>query len=158
MRHSLVLVLLASCASETARPAQPTPIQSVSVAPQSTTSPNDPVLLVGPQKPLEAAAPGDIERVPVKAEEPDARWKPPKEVCPNGIGEMMSVHLKIGETMELPAGARPVSALGSNPDAIEVVFDRGRKIVRLTARKYGLVFVLTARDNECIWYGVSGGY
>lgn len=139
-------------------PAQPapTPVQSVSVAPHGTGSPNEPVLLVGPRKPIDPSG-GDVERVEVKDGEPDASFKPPKDRCPNGVTEMIAVHVPLGETMELAPGAKPVSALG-NKEAVTIVYDRSRGLVRITARKYGLVFVLTERDRQCAWYGVNSGY
>jgi hypothetical protein len=146
-------LLLLGCAKP--EPAQPTPIQSVSVAPQTTGSPNEPALLLGTPAPVD---PTGVERVKVKDEQPDAAWKPPRERCPDGIVEMMSVHVPLGQTMELAPGAAPVSALGSNPDAADVTYDRGKKIVQVTARKYGLVFVTVERDGKCTLYGVSTGY
>lgn len=149
-------LLLIGCG--TAQHPQPTPVQSVSVAPQSTGSPNEPVLLVGPQpKAFEPSGGGDIERVKVTDAQLDASWKPPKDRCPEGVTEMIAVHVPIGETMELAPGAAPVSALGGN-DAVDVMFYRTRKIVRIIAKKQGLVFVLTERERKCTWYGVNSGY
>ena len=154
MRAAWTLLLVGCAKAETQSAAQPTPVQSVSVAPQSTGSPNEPVLLLGGQKPIES---GDVERVRIKDEQPDASWKPPKDRCPDGLTEMIAVHVAINESMELAPGAGPVSALGSS-EAVDVVYDRSRRIVRITAKKYGLVFVLTERDGRCTWYGVNSGY
>lgn len=153
MRWSPLLLLLGCTRPE---PARPTAIQAVSVAPQSTGSPNEPTLLLG--KPLPVASPGDTERVKVSADEPDATFKPPPERCPEGINEMMSTHLRLGETMELASGASPVFARGGSPDAIEITFDRSAQIVRATARANGLVFLVVARDRKCTLYGINGGY
>jgi hypothetical protein len=101
---------------------------------------------------------GDVERVKVSPERPDLSWQPPKDRCPEGVNEMMSAHLPLGDAMELAPGASPVLALGEQPDAVEVVFDRGKKVVRVIARKFGLVYVLVERENRCTFYGVSSGY
>jgi hypothetical protein len=149
----LAPVFVVGCAKP--EPSQPTPIQSVSVAPQTTGSPNEPTLLLGAPKPVDGA---DVERVKVKEDQPDAAWKPPKEQCPDGITEMISVHVPLGQTMALAPGAAPVSALGSNPDAADVTYDRGKKTVQVVARKYGLVFITVERERKCTLYGVSTGY
>jgi len=132
------------------------PVQSVSVAPQGSGSPNEPVLVVGPTSP--ADPPGDVERVKVSDERPDVSWHPPKDRCPEGVNEMMAAHVPLGDSMELQAGATPVLALGAKPDSVEVIFDRSRKTVRVTARKFGLVYVLVERDHRCTFYGVTSGY
>lgn len=152
----LGVVLVACAKPEAAQPSTPSPVTSVSVAPQSTGSPDEPALLVGPAPTAEP--PGDVERVKVQDERPDAGWKPPKDRCPEGVTEMMAVHLPLRESMELAAGATPISALGSTPDAVDVIFDRKRQIVRVTAQKYGLVFVLVERAHKCTLYGVGSGY
>ena len=153
MRWSLLLLL--GCAKpEAAQPTSASPVQSVSVAPQSTGSPNEPTLLLGAPQPIESP---DIEHMKVKDEELDASFRPPKERCPDGITEMIAVHLALGETMELAPGASPVSALGRS-QSVDVVYDRSRHVVQITAKKYGLVFVLTERDRHCTWYGVNAGY
>jgi hypothetical protein len=151
-----LLVGLLGCAKPEPTQPTPTPVDAVSVAPQSTGSPNEPVLLVGPQKPMDPNG-GDVERVMVKDGEPDASFQPPKDRCPEGVTEMIAVHIALGESMELAPGADPVSALGRS-EAVDVVYDRSRKIVRITARRYGLVFVLTERSRRCTWYGVNSGY
>lgn len=149
-----LLLLLACAKPEATQPSNVSPVQSVSVAPQSTGSPNEPTLLLGAPQPIESP---EIERVKVKDEELDAGFRPPKERCPDGVTEMIAVHLALGETMELAPGASPLSALGSS-QSVDVVYDRSRRIVRVTAKKYGLVFVLTERDRRCTWYGVNSGY
>lgn len=152
-------LLLVGCERpEPAQPTRPSPVEAVSVAPHSTGSPNEPTLLLGPQKPIDSAA---VERVKVKDEAPDASFLPPRDRCPDGVTEMIAVHLALGESMEIAQGASPVAALASalgGSEAIDVVYDRTRKIVRVTAKKYGLVFVLTERDHRCTWYGVNSGY
>jgi hypothetical protein len=60
--------------------------------------------------------------------------------------------------MELQPGAAPVVALGAKPDSVEVIFDRTRRVVSVTARKFGLVYVLVERDHKCTFYGVTSGY
>lgn len=145
-------LLLLGCA----KPQPVSAVDAVSVAPQSTGSPtNEPTLLLGTPKPIE---PGDVERVKVKDEQPDANWKPPKDRCPDGVTEMMAVHVALGDSIELAPGATPVAATSGTPDAADVIYDRTRKIVRITARKYGLVFVLTEQGRRCTWYGVNAGY
>ena len=153
----LAVRLLTAGACARAEPAPQTPrIDTVSVAPQGSGSPNEPVLLVGPQR--EADPPGDVERVRVIEDRPDASWRPPKDRCPDGVTEMMAAHVPLGDAMELAPGASPVVALGARPDAVDVVFDRGKRTVRVIAKKYGLVYVLVERDKRCIFYGVSAGY
>jgi hypothetical protein len=156
VRRLLLPLFLVGCAKPEPAQPTPTPLQSVSVAPQSTGSPNEPVLLVGPQKRIDPTS-ADVERVKVTDGAPDASFSPPKDRCPDGISEMIAVHVALGETMELAPGAMAVSARGSS-EAVDVVYDRTRKIVQITARKYGLVFVLTERDRRCTWYGVNSGY
>jgi hypothetical protein len=153
-RVATLSIALVACARNSAPP--PTPIESVSVAPQSTGSPNEPALLVGPQK--QADPPGDLERVRVSEERPESDWKPPKDRCPEGITEMMAVHVPLGDAMELSPGASPVLAMGAKPDAVDVLFDPARKVVRVVAKTYGLVYVLVKRDKSCTFYGVSSGY
>jgi hypothetical protein len=151
------LLLLLGCAkSEPAQPAA-SPVQSVSVAPQSTGSPNEPTLLLGTPKSTPPREAGDVEHVKVKDGAPDASFQPPKDRCPDGVTEMIAVHLALGEAMELAPGASPVSALGGS-DAVDVIYDRSRQIVRIRAEKHGLVFVLTERSGKCTWYGVNAGY
>jgi len=150
----LFLTFAPACAKP--EPTQPSPVQAVSVSPQGTGSPNEPTLLLGTPKPAEPG--GDLEQVKIRDEQPEAAWKPPKERCPDGITEMMSVHVPIGQTMDLAPGVTPVSALGTNPDTAVVIFDRGKQTVQVTARKYGLVFVTVQRDAKCTLYGVSTGY
>lgn len=150
----LLLVALAACTKST--PASSTPVTEVSVAPQSTGSPNEPVLLVGPKTPAEPF--GDVERVRVAGDRPGADWRPPRDRCPDGITEMIAVHVPLGDAMELAPGARPVLALGDKPDSVDVLFDRKKGVVRVAARRYGLVYVLVERDERCTFYGVNAGY
>lgn len=155
--RGVALVVLTSCGKT--EPAPASPVEAVSVAPQTTGSPNEPTLLLGSAKPIDI---GDVEHVKVKEEQPDAAWKPPKERCPEGIRELMSVHVPLGQTMALDPGATPVSALGTSADVADVTFDRGKKIVQVTARKYGLVYVTVVRERDgvrsCTLYGVNTGY
>ena len=131
-------------------------IDHLSVAPQSTGSPNEPVLLVGPQRPPEPR--GSFERVPVAEERPDASLRPPKDRCPEGLTELIAVHLPLGDAMELAAGVSPVRALGDDPGVVDVLFDPRAKVVRVVAKKYGLVYVLVSRDAKCTLYAVNSGY
>jgi hypothetical protein len=152
------LLLLVGCATSEPAQTSASPVQSVSVAPHSTGSPNEPTLLLGTPKSVEPRGDsGDVEHVKVKDEQPDASWKPPKDRCPDGVTEMIAVHVALGDAMELAPGASAVSALGTS-EAVDVVYDRTRRVVQITARKYGLVFVLTERGGKCTWYGVNAGY
>lgn len=154
MRRLFALLAVAACA----RPAhQPNLVAEVSVAPQATASPDEPVLLLGKAKPADEPA-GGLERVKVTNEEPDAAWKPPKDRCPDGIGELVSVHVPLGQAMALAAGAAPVSALGRHPDVADLSYDPAKKTIHVTARKYGSVYLTVVRDGKCILYGVSTGY
>lgn len=146
------MLVVACCKPETS-PA--TPIEAVSIAPQTTGSPNEPTLLLGMPTPPEA---GGVERVRVLDGEPDSAWKPPKDRCPDGITELMSVHVPLGQTMILPPGASPVVASSNHPAAADVTFDHGKKIVQVVARQYGLVYVTVERAKKCTLYGVSTGY
>lgn len=152
-----LLLACAACARSSAPPPESNnAIRGVSVAPQSTGSPNEPVLLVGPKTPPEPA--GDVERVKVAEERPGADWRPPRDRCPEGVTEMMAVHVPLGDAMELAPGASPVLALGAKPDSVDVLFDHEKNVVRVVARKYGLAYVLVERDKRCTLYGVSSGY
>lgn len=150
------LLLLACAACASSAPPPPDPVKAVSVAPHSTGSPNEPVLLVAPKTPPEP--PGDLERVKVAEERPGSDWHAPRDRCPDGVTEMMAVHLPLGDAMELAPGATPVLALGAKPDAVDVLFDREKNVVRVLARKYGLVYVLVEREKRCTFFGVNAGY
>lgn len=146
--------IVMACTKES--PPPPSPVQAVSVAPQTTGSPNEPALLLGTPKGGEPG--GDVQRVKIADDEPDAAWRPPKDRCPEGITEMISVHVPLGQTMGLAPGARPVSARGTDADSADVIYDRGKRTVQVVARKYGLVFVTVERDSKCTLYGINTGY
>lgn len=152
----LVCAAAAACAESAPPQRAASAVKEVSVAPQSTGSTNEPVLIVG-SKPL-PDPPGDVERIKVAEEQPGSDWHAPRERCPDGVTEMIAAHVALGDAMELAPGAWPVLALGAKPDAVEVLFDRGRRVVRVVAKKYGLVYVLVEREKKCTFYGVNAGY
>lgn len=152
MKRALVpLAALVACARAAAPP--PSPVERVTAAPASSPQPSDPVLVLG-----RAPSPIAADRIPVKDGGPAADWKPPKDRCPDGIRELVAVHVPLGDAMELAPGASPVVALGQDPEAVDVLFDRARGVVRVAAKKYGLVYVLVEREKLCTFYGVSAGY
>lgn len=152
-RAAFALCALSACAKTATPVGSPNPIESVTMTPHSSSSPNDPVLLVGP-----SASEGAFERVEVTRGRPEADFRPPKDRCPDGITELDATHVPLGQTIALAPGASPVTAMGADPEALEVTFDPERKLMRMRAKKQGLVYVVVVRDGRCTLYGVNAGY